>query len=166
MRARANCIAVLLALWLCRCGVSAAGTPLVGRDESMTQKNQEVISAQVILRSASGKSLDPQTPITSSNISEYIPSATTVAAARSAFTNAGFDVGNVVGNSMSITAPVITFESFFKTQVRHEQGKGMVATVNGMASQELPVRNVPSELVNLVEAVTFTPPPDFGPTNW
>jgi hypothetical protein len=132
----------------------------------MTQKNQEVISAQVILRSASGKPFDPQTPITSSNIGEYTPSATTVAAARSAFTNAGFDVGNVVGNSMSITAPVTTFESFFKTQVRYEQGRGMVAASNGMAGQELPVRNLPSEAVNLVEAVTFTPPPDFGPTNW
>jgi hypothetical protein len=166
MRAQASCIAVLLVLWLCRCGTAAAGTPLVGREEPMTQKNQEIISAQVILRSASGKPLDPQTPITSSNIGEYTPSATTVAAARSAFTNAGFDVGNVVGNNMSITAPVTTFESFFKTHVRYEQGRGMVAASNGLASQELPVRHLPSEVLNLVEAVTFTPPPDFGPTNW
>jgi hypothetical protein len=61
-------------------------------------------------------------------------------------------MGDMVGNSFSITAPESTFERVFGTR--------------GAGSLELPLHALPKTLTDHVEAVTFTPPPDFGPTNF
>lgn len=131
----------------------------------MSANKQDVISAQVVLRPASGKALTPES-ITAQNIGDFAPSPDTVARATAALRAMGFEVGNVVGNSFSITGPPRTFENLFDVRVRPTERGGVTATrEGGPGTYELPVDALPDSVRDLVEAVTFTPPPDFGPTN-
>lgn len=126
-----------------------------------------VISAQVILPSASGKVVDGETVITAENISDYVPSPDTVAKASEAFTQLGFHVGQMVGISFSITALASTFEEVFAVQLCQEANGGIMALEeDGSATYEIPLRALPESVSALVISVTFTPPPDFGPTEF
>lgn len=134
----------------------------------MPSKKVQLISAQVVLKSASGKSFDGKTAITSENIDDYSPSQDSVASAAAGFSEAGFEVGNMVGNSFSITAPKSTFEKFFKVRLQaKERGDVKVAAAkDATAGYELPLRALPRNLSQVVVAVTFSPPPDFGPSSY
>jgi hypothetical protein len=134
----------------------------------MPSKKEQLVSAQVALKSASGKAFDGNTAITSENIADYSPSPDTVAAAAAGFQRAGFEVGNMVGNSFSITAPRSTFEKFFKIKLQSKDRGGLkVAASSGVPeSYELPMKALPKDLAQHVAAVTFSPPPDFGPTSY
>jgi hypothetical protein len=88
-----------------------------------------------------------------------------VNAARQAFAKLGFEVGPFFGNSFSITAPVGTFERVFGVRLQGSARTGIAAVDQaGGASLELPVHRLPTEVARDIQAVTFTPPPDFGPT--
>ena len=132
----------------------------------MKDKDQ-ILSAQVVLRSATGARPDGQALITSENIRDYLPTDETVTRAQRAFKALGFEIGPMVGNSFSITAPASTIEQVFKTKIRREGTRGGVkaSESKGSGSYELPVSQLPSEIARDVEAVTFSPPPDFGPGN-
>lgn len=134
----------------------------------MPSKKEQLVSAQAVLKSASGKSFDGQTAITAENIADYSPSPDTVAAAAAGFSEAGFEVGNMVGNSFSITAPQSTFEKFFKIKLQAEDRGGLkVAGAEGASEgYELPLKALPRNLSQHVATVTFSPPPDFGPSNY
>lgn len=117
-----------------------------------------------MLRSASGTAPDSNTAITAENVREYLPSLSSITEARHAFEAAGFEVGQAVGNSFSITAPKSTFEKVFKVKLKEEKEKGVTTSDEG--SYEVPISKLPEDLRREVTAVTFTPPPDFGPTNY
>lgn len=128
---------------------------------------EKIISAQVILRAASGKVIDSKTIITSENIQNFVPSLELVASATEAFSAVGFDVGKMVGISFSISAPVSTFEQVFETRFRQDKRGGVeVILGDGSGSYEIPLKSLPEYLTRLVVAITFTPPPDFGPTEF
>jgi hypothetical protein len=133
----------------------------------MATKKTGQVSAQVALRSASGKSFRDQ-PVTAANISEYLPAAETVNAAQARFQELGFEVANAFGNSFSITAPRGTFEKVFKVKLKHTDSGGVQAMSADAkeADYELPLDALPKDLKQNVEAATFSPPPDFGPTNY
>jgi hypothetical protein len=125
---------------------------------------QQVISAQVVLRSASGKVPDSATGIVAKTIKEYAPSAEAVHIVRQGFAAAGFQVGPLVGNSFSITAPLSTFESVFHTQIRRRGDGGIEAVqADGSGTYELPLDALSPAIRQHLAAVTFTPPPAFGP---
>jgi hypothetical protein len=127
--------------------------------------NQQMVSAQVVLRPQSGKSIRDNVPITSQNLKDFLPSPKIAAKIVQAFAALGFTVGSLVGNSFPITAPVEVFESVFKTRLaRDERGAILAKGRNQTTSLELPLRALQKEISDNVEAVTFTPPPDFGPT--
>ncbi|MBM4258599.1 MAG: hypothetical protein FJ147_22205 [Deltaproteobacteria bacterium] len=128
-------------------------------------KNQ-VVSAQVVLRAASGKSIRSQEPITAHNIQDYLPSREAVSTATKMFAGAGFEVGAMVANSFSLTAPVAVFEPVFKTHLRLEGGTVKAVRSPGDIGLELPLSALDHTLATYIEAVTFSPPLDFGPTNW
>lgn len=109
------------------------------------------LSATVVLRPADGRDLTGDERITSANLREYLPSDDAVATARSWFEGAGFDVGPVVGIGFSITAPRARFEEVFG------------AVPDG---EELPLERVPPHVRRVLASVTFSPPPDFGPTSF
>jgi hypothetical protein len=129
----------------------------------MSQQREPLVSAQVILRPASGEPVDPAT-ITAATIGQMQPTATAVNATRKAFTDLGFEVGPFVGNSFSIAAPAATFEQVFGERLQRTAGGGItiVEPADG-ASLELPLDGLPSDLAKDVQAVTFTRPPAFGP---
>ena len=130
----------------------------------MAPQEKKLLSAQVALRPASGKAFNAQTAITSENIGDYLPAPETVVAARKGFEEAGFEAGNPVGMSFSITAPAATFEKVFKIKLGADDRGGIKVT--GDQTYELPVGSLPAELQQSVVAVTFSPPPDFGPGNY
>lgn len=102
------------------------------------------ISAQVVLR-AKG-------PITAATLSANQPQKKAVEAARELFREAGFELGPYVGISFSISGSRSLFEEYFGTRLDELRG------------YELPLDSLPKEVAALMEAVTFTPPPAFGPS--
>ena len=126
------------------------------------------MSAVVLLSSASGKSPGGETAVTAENVREYLPQASSVEEVRRAYAQAGFEVTEVAGNSFSITAPASVFEKAFKVKLRREENKGVTAQADagGEAGYEIPFTQLPAHLARHVAAVTFTPPPDFGPTSY
>jgi len=134
----------------------------------MAPQEKKLLSAQIALRPASGKAFNAQTAITSENIGDYLPASETVDAARKGFAEAGFEVGNAVGMSFAITAPASTFEKVFKVKLEADDRGGIKVTDHkgGDQKYELPVTALPTELQQSVVAATFSPPPDFGPSNY
>jgi len=132
----------------------------------MTDELHEIISAQVILKSASGEA-PGDAPITSETVSRYQSSPETVRRARAVFVTAGFNVGPYIGISFEISAEISTFEALFDLTVE-ATGKGGYAFVlrDGKSVIELPSLYLPDSLADVVETVTFPPPPDFGPPSY
>lgn len=102
------------------------------------------ISAQVVFRTKG--------PITAATLAANQPPPEAVEAAWKLFREAGFKVSPYVGISFSISGPSSLLESFFGTQL------------DKLKSYELPLRALPKEMADKIEAVTFTPPPAFGPS--
>jgi hypothetical protein len=120
-----------------------------------------IASAQVILRSESGRHFRGDTAITAENVHEYAPSAEDVEAARPAFAAAGFETGKMVGISFSITAPASTFERFFHAKLQTDS-RGLLKVKGGRAQGlELPLNALPRDLAERIVAVTFSPPADL-----
>jgi hypothetical protein len=118
---------------------------------------EKIVSAQVVLAAAGGARPGPRTLITTENIREWMPSPETTARVSTELRNMGFEIGQAVGNSISITGPARLFESVFHTKLREVGG------VQFADGYELPAEKVPPALRAEIVAVTFTPPPDFGP---
>jgi hypothetical protein len=107
-------------------------------------------SAQVILRPTSGSGgRSPRLP----------PSPASVELARSFFRTRGFQVSPAFGNSFSITGSAAAYRATFGRPSRGPAGGGMDAA-------ELPLDRLPADVADVVQAVVFPPPPDFGPTNF
>lgn len=122
----------------------------------MADSKDTLISAQVLLRPASGKAIDSNVMITANNLAEYAPSPDTVAAASVIFRSNDFTVGPMVGVSFSITGTIKTFEKFFGTQVHMGKDGTNEFVVNGeVIGKELSGRQLPKELHSLVAIVAF-----------
>ena len=134
----------------------------------MANRTRASVSAQVVLRAAGGASPGGGEAVTAENVREHLPSDEAAAVTRRAFASEGFEVGELVGNSFSITAPTSTFEKVFKVKLRRDEEKGVRARAGtgGEEGYELPTGKLTGDLKRHVAAVTFTPPPDFGPTSY
>ena len=121
---------------------------------------EDRLAAQVVLRPATGE-LAGDEPITSENVHRFLPSPEAVTETEGFFRHAGFEVANVVGNSFSILGSPSAFERAFGE--RPERGGEGVRVRGG--GVELDVDSLPDPVRRYVQAVTFTPPPEFGPTN-
>ena len=128
---------------------------------------QKILSAEVAVRSASGKSFTGQTAITSANVADYLPSHDVVEKARRAFAELGFEVSEPAGIGFSITAPASVFRKVFKIKITLDERGGIKVAAKGHeASYELPKANLPKELAENLVSVSFSPPPDYGPGNF
>lgn len=150
-----------------RLGVLLAGCALFGgcRPGSapappMPPPDSPAVSAQVLIRSASGREVGPEAVVTAETLREFAPAPEDVAAATQGFRALGFETGAFVGISFSITGPAERFEEAFGVRLRRSDRRG-IRTADG--SDELPLDGLPDDLAALVTAVTFVPPPDFGP---
>jgi hypothetical protein len=118
----------------------------------------ELLSAEVVLRGPDG---DPPEPISGENLAQHRPDETRASAVREWFQRHGFDTTDVHGISFSITGPRHLFEKTYATPLVGE-GAGP-----GVDIVELPSpADMPSDLADDVVAVTFTPPPAFGPRSY
>lgn len=99
-------------------------------------QNSDVVSAQVILK--------PE-------------SLSAAASATETFRHAGFEVGNFLGNSFSITGPKAVFERQFKIRLPGEPHRSSGQVQSAKQSQsDLPVQALPAPLRDKVQAVVFT----------
>ncbi|HDZ27116.1 MAG TPA: hypothetical protein ENH65_11480 [Candidatus Aminicenantes bacterium] len=133
----------------------------------MKLSEDKIISAQVILRPTSGRNITPETLITAENISQYAPSQESVNETSRMFSSLGFEIGTMVGISFSITAQVRTFVDVLKVRLRLTDRGGIECLGDDDTGRlELPITNLPRKLALHLHAVTFTAPPDFGPTDF
>ncbi len=115
------------------------------------------LSALVVLRTAAGGELGRDQPITSENVAEALPAPGAVDLARQYFQAQGLDVTVAYGPSFSISA----------SRERLEQLLGVELSDDVLAKgAEVQPDFLPPELAAVVQAVVFTPPPDFGPTDF
>jgi hypothetical protein len=131
----------------------------------MPDSKPQIVSAQVVLQPARGKAADGSAAITAETINEFLPAESTVAQVTAALRAAGFRIGPVVGTSFAISAPGATFEQVFKARLRGDGHGGMLAVApDGSGSYELPLNGLPDAIRRQIVAITFTAPPDFGPS--
>jgi len=109
-----------------------------------------------------------QAPVTAENVHEVMPSPEAAALARKTLEQAGFQVGPLVANSFSIAGSMRLFKEVLHAPLESDRRTRAVKAKrsDGSASVELPVRGLPPEVAKVIETITFTPPPDFGPTNY
>ena len=103
------------------------------------------VSAEVILRPESGP-LAGRPPATAATVGRMSPPPGAADEIAGYLRGRGFDVLPGSGISFSVVAPRSVFEREF----------------GGLAG-ELPLDRLPPEVRDLVEAIVFTPPPDYGP---
>ncbi len=82
------------------------------------------------------------------------------------FTQSGFDVGPVVGDSFSITGPRSLFERTFGEPLEAERRGRATSYRTARGTAELGLEQVPEPVAGHIEAITFSRPPDFGPTSF
>jgi|GEM_PF-2971397 len=116
-----------------------------------------IVSAEVLLKSAGGKSLvKPGVLISADNVHLFKASPVTVNKARKSFEDIGF---KTEGHSTGITlvGPARLFEEVFKISLSVEKAGGtgqMAVSIRGEPQ-------IPAELKDFVEAVVFPPPPEL-----
>lgn len=124
------------------------------------------LSAEVVLKPRHGDALSG--PITAATLERHRPDPQATAAVQEHFRSLGFTVGEVAGISCTITAPRTRFRQAFGVPLhldRDENGHLTHVTVDD-GGRELPLDRLPHAIAEHIAAVTFTPPPDFGPIGW
>jgi subtilase family serine protease len=120
----------------------------------MVLKN-ETISAEVILKSQTGRSLTEGTPITSENIKDFKPSQETINEAVEKFRELGFTVlpSNI---TITIVGTKTLFEKVFGTKLQIKTTTDKRISIRSM--EDL---TIPDSLRKSIEKVIFIPPPEY-----
>ena len=129
----------------------------------MKLDKHQIISADVLLRSAAGLTIGSETRISAENLEQFVPPPDAYPVVSDIFRWLGFDVGPMTGISFSITAAVASFENIFKVSLRSNPAGG-IETDDG--ELELDPAALPAKAVHLIQAIAFSEPPDFGPSDF
>lgn len=115
-------------------------------------------SLLVILRPAKGRLRDLGA-VSQKNLAETVPAAQTAQKVQDYFAKQGCRIHAAASgaNSFSIEASVKTLASLFDAAEIERLEK---------TGGELALHKLPRDIQDLLEAVSFSPPPDFGPTNF
>ena len=133
----------------------------------MNNQDKQKLSAQAILKPAGGRDSSSAENVTSENVHRLMPSAEDFKKARSYFADLGFEVDAGFANSFSITGDKKLFEKTFETKISQNEKQAVKARAeNDAESSELSLKKLSGEIKKIVETVTFTEPPDFGPGNF
>jgi subtilase family serine protease len=123
-----------------------------------------VVSAEVVFAPASGAALE-NAAITAANVKAFAPAPEAVEAARRYFTQAGFQTSSLSGISFTISAPQSVFETTFGVKLAGgKKSASKKASAASKAPVELPLARLPASVSKGIKAVTFSRPPDYGPT--
>ena len=134
--------------------------------EMQTLEQDQMISAEILLQSASGASIQEDTLITSENVDQYMPAPDTSAIVSQYFTEQGFEVPAPAGSAMSISivGPAELFTKQFERRFAMDGYESIVAiTDSGQASNALPTDGLPDAIRERISIITFSESPDFGP---
>ena len=116
----------------------------------------ETISAEIILKSKSGKSmLKPGVVVTSENISEFTPDKDSIQKLSAILRDMGFNVFGG-GCSISIEGTKILFETIFKTKIIIEKNDKDSFQIKNDSSML-----IPSPMKNYVEKIFFPEQPEY-----
>ena len=116
----------------------------------------ELISAEIILKSKSGKSmLAPGVVVTSENVFEFAPKEDSINKLSEILQEIGFNV--VCGmNSISIEGTKVLFENIFKTKIIIEKNDKSYFEIKDDSSMV-----IPSSMKNYVEKIFFPEQPEY-----
>jgi len=101
-------------------------------------------------------------PTTSDNVRERLPLPDQVSRAQSGFMRLGFTCGPAAGIGFSISAPKSVFERVFRVRIA-VASDGSARLADAPQEFDLPLTALPDDLRQLVAAVGFQRPLDFGP---
>ena len=133
----------------------------------MPLSRESIVSAQVILRPASGQTINGKVVISAKNVAEFAPHPSAVSSVAEEFRSKGFEIGPLVGVSFSVTGPLRVFEEFFGMRIRLGKDHAYEFVLkNKTSGHELSGKDLPKILGKSVQTVVFPLPPDFGPTEF
>ncbi len=134
--------------------------PTLTQQETVAMTN--IVTAEVILRSANGKSiLEATEGVTAATIAQYRVSQDVIDEATKQLTALGFTVKTVGPVSLTIVGEPTTFERVFQTKLLQSVDKSGGTRPAFYQAQD-PIQ-IPSPLSTLVAGVTLPVPPDFFP---
>jgi subtilase family serine protease len=114
--------------------------------------NSSIVSAEVILKSQTGRSLvNENLEITSENVEEFYPSKKNIDNAIDILQQMGFQVSSS-DLSLTIVGKAEQFEKVFNTKLRFIENK------EGMSISFDKDPEIPSSLQDMVETLVFSPP--------
>jgi hypothetical protein len=117
--------------------------------------DDDVLSAEVVLHGPAGRRA---AAVSAADLAEHQPDPATAAGVRRWFQERGFAATDVHGISLTLTGPRRLFDDTFGTRLAGGGARPGVDVV------ELPTpADLPGHLAAAVDAVTFSPPPAFGP---
>ncbi|UCF69272.1 MAG: hypothetical protein JSV80_08350 [Acidobacteriota bacterium] len=123
------------------------------------------LSALVWLRPASGREICADEPISSENIRALSPDPDEARRVRTFFIDAGFDVLPAVGPLLSIIGPKSLFENVFERPLVVRRRRDAIVSVRTReGALELPLERIEPSVAVTIHCVTFSAPPDFGPS--
>ncbi len=122
-----------------------------------SRQQSELISAEAILHSQSGKSLtNGDSVVTSSNVADFTPAHDTVLASEQLLRSLGFQVLRS-GIGLTLVGRADQFEKVFRTKLRISRD----SSTGGMTVRPDRPLIIPKALKGLVEAIVFPEPPEF-----
>ncbi len=128
-------------------------------DAPVATHADDVLSAMVIVRAASGRRLAGSAAIDASTLSQHSATPADVAATERAFRDRGFAVGQYVGISFAISAPRSKFEEKFGVQLAlGADGQITVLRDGKTFGLELPLDRLTAPMRRRIDTVTFAPP--------
>ena len=138
----------------------------LGNDDPMTDNNQLppnfLISAEVVLVSATGKELTEGSIITSENINDYLPDPQTVDVVNQYFVDNQFDVLAVGGISISITAAHEIFSKQFDVTFQlSENGTIEISDASQNSLDAFQLDGLPEDIQSKIVSIILVPPPEF-----
>ncbi len=131
----------------------------------MSQNDEPMITAQVVLRPATGRTLTGHEEITRETLHEFLPDPQMAHRVAAAFADSGYEVGPVVGVSFSISARPAVIEQHFRVKLPLDQdGRLDFEDHTRRRGFELPLDALPPSLAEQILSISFGPPADlFGP---
>ena len=125
------------------------------------------LSALVVLRPADGRDISGSERIASDNVAGYAPAPDAVREAQAFFEARGFDVFPPFALTFSIAGSQPLFEETFGQEIEVATSAGVIRSAAAEGGElEMRLDLLPDRISQVVQTVTFEPPPDFGPTSY
>lgn len=89
-----------------------------------------------------------------------------LADAKSSFERLGFNTTVMAGGNLSISGDRNLFQKVFNVEIEAKKQSPVQVKVTSGKSSALPLRELPSSLKSMVQAIEFEKGLDFGPTDY